>query len=259
MRVCFYQHARQKCRRVCTTRRSTLRRRQIEPSRLETLSESQLVLFWLGEGGRSVEIITADRQTAHTRRRPVLVRFDRFQIRARDARPPHGRRWRASPAAAVLTRAASCCSRRLRPAVVCPYGRSLLQVSGFPVRVQALPLGGAAQLRLRASLAPAELETGGARPAGGRPTLQRLQTRELLPTHGLLVSLLPGVHERDPADLLHVPEPNEPELRSRDPGARRRAEVGDSWVRRSPGMCAGMLASLKCKPRRVGRLPLVIS
>lgn len=109
------------------------------------------------------------------------------------------------------------------------YGRSLLQVSGLPVRVQALSLGGAAGLRVASAVPPpAGLEARRAGPAGGRPTLQRLQTRVLLPTLGLPLSVLPGVHEREPADLLPVPEPDQPQLRGRDPGAGRRAEVSDS-------------------------------
>ena len=110
------------------------------------------------------------------------------------------------------------------------YGRSLLQVSALSVRSQALSLGGAARLRLRSSVPPSGLEARGAGPAGGRPTLQRPQTRSVLPTHGLPLSLLPGVHERESADLLPVPEPDQPELRRRDSGAGRRAEVSDSWA-----------------------------
>lgn len=96
---------------------------------------------------------------------------------------------------------------------------------GHTVRVQALSLGGAAGLQLRSSLPACVLEARGEGPTGGLPSLQRSQTRRLLPTHGLSVSVLPGVHEREPADLLRVPEPDQPEFCSGDPGAGRGAEV----------------------------------
>lgn len=98
-------------------------------------------------------------------------------------------------------------------------------MSSLSVRVQALSLGGAARLRVRSSVPPSGLEARGARPAGGRPTLQRPQTRRLLPTHDLSLSLLPGVHERESADLLPVPEPDQPQLRSGDSSAGRGVEV----------------------------------
>lgn len=103
------------------------------------------------------------------------------------------------------------------------HGRSLLQVSGLSVRVQALSPGGAS---VRSSVPPAGPEAGGAGPAGGRPALQRTQTRRLLPTHDLPLSVLPGVHDGESADLLPVPEPDQPELRCRDSGAGRGAQVG---------------------------------
>lgn len=98
---------------------------------------------------------------------------------------------------------------------------------GDAVRVQALSLGGAAGLQLRSSVPACVLEARGEGPTGGLPSLQRGQTRWLLPTHGLCLSVLPGVHEREPADLLRVPKPDEPEFCSGDSGAGRGAEVRD--------------------------------
>lgn len=106
-----------------------------------------------------------------------------------------------------------------------PHGRSLLQVPGDSVRVQALSLGGAAGLRVPSPAPPAGPEASWAGPAGGRPPLQRPQTRGLSPTNGPLVSALPGLHEPDSADLLRVSEPDQPELRGCDPGAGRGVEV----------------------------------
>lgn len=128
-------------------------------------------------------------------------------------------------------------------------------MSALSVRAQALSLGGAARLRLRSSVPPSGLEARGAGPAGGRPTLQRPQTRSLLPTHGLPLSLLPGVHERESADLLPVPEPDQPELRRRDSGAGRRAEVSDSWAVGEEERCvrpAGTSSLLKGRTRGGG-------
>lgn len=107
----------------------------------------------------------------------------------------------------------------------------MLQVSGVPLRLQALSLGGAAGLQRRSALPAAGLlEARRAGPAGGRPALMRAQTRLLLPTHRRRLSLLPGVHEREPADVLPVPEPDQSELRGGHPGAGRRVEV--SWSSR---------------------------
>lgn len=97
-------------------------------------------------------------------------------------------------------------------------------MSGLSVRAQTLSLGGA-ELRIRSSVPLSGLEAGGAGPAGGRPTLQRPQTSRLLPTHCLRLSLLPGVHERESADLLPVPEPDQQELCSCDSSAGWGVEV----------------------------------
>lgn len=101
---------------------------------------------------------------------------------------------------------------------------------GDAVRVQALSLGGAAGLQLRSSVPACVLEGRGEGPTGGLPSPQRSQTRWLLPTHGLCLSVLSGVHEREPADLLRVPKPDEPEFCSGDSGAGRGAEVSDMTV-----------------------------
>lgn len=137
---------------------------------------------------------------------------------ARDTRP-HGRRPRHG-----LHPSIAACSGALSGS---SHGRGLLQVYGHAVRLQALSLGGSAGLQLRSSVPARVLEARGEGPTGGLPSLQRTQTRGLLPTHGLCLSVLPGVHEREPADLLRVPQPDEPELCSGDSGAGRRAEVGD--------------------------------
>lgn len=155
----------------------------------------------------------------------------------------------ASPAALVSTCTASCCSCRARPALSCSHGRSLLQMHGLSVRVQALAVGGAAGLRPRSSVSPSGIEAGGARPAGGRADIQRPQTRKLLPTHGLLLSLLPGVHERDSADLLPVSEPNQSEFCSCDSGPGRRTQVGKNCMRR---VCVCVCRHVFFKVQNVG-------
>lgn len=85
-------------------------------------------------------------------------------------------------------------AQRLLPG---PHGRSLLQESGVSVRVEALSVGGSTGLRgRRAALPPPGLEARGAGPlAGGRPGLQRSESRWISPTLCRAVSLLPGVHE----------------------------------------------------------------
>lgn len=125
---------------------------------------------------------------------------------------------------------------------------------GDAVRVQALPLGGAAGLQLRSSVPACVLEGRGEGPTGGLPSLQRSQTRWLLPTHGLCLSVLSGVHEREPADLLRVPQPDEPQFCSGDSGAGRGAEVSDMTaglqVRR--GVSAAGMAALSVGSTRGG-------
>lgn len=117
---------------------------------------------------------------------------------------------------------------------------------GHAVRVQTLSLGGAAGLQLRSSVPARVLEARGEGPTGGLPSLQRSQTGGVLPTHGLCLSVLPGVHEREPADLLRVPKPDEPELCSGDSGAGRRAEVGDmtAGLQVSRGVSAAGMGAL---------------
>lgn len=157
-------------------------------------------------------------------------------------------------AASTWTVAEYSCEVRGEVPSGCSHGRSLLQVYGHAVRVQALSLGGAAGLRLRSSVPACGLEARGEGPTGGLPSLQRSQTRRLLPTHGLCLSVLSGVHEREPADLLRVPKPDEPEFCSGDPGAGRGAEVGDMTaglqVRR--GVSAAAMGALSVGSARGG-------
>lgn len=136
-------------------------------------------------------------------------------------------------------------------------------MSSLSVRFQALSLGGAAGLRLWCSAPTSGLEARGAGPTGGRPILHRLQTRRVLPTHGLPLSLLPGVHERESADLLPVPEPNQPEFCSCDSSAGRGVEVSETTGSRAVlparrGVSAGMFSSLETQTRALsyGALPL---
>lgn len=136
-------------------------------------------------------------------------------------------------------------------------------MSSLSVRVQALSLGGATGLRLWCSAPTSGLAARRAGPSGGRPVLHRLQTRGVLPTHGLPLCLLPGVHEREFADLLPVPEPDEPEFCSRDSSAGRGVEVSGTTGSRvvlllRRGVSAGMFTLLETRTRAVscGPLPL---
>lgn len=128
----------------------------------------------------------------------------------------------------------------------------MLQVSGVPLRLQALPLGGAAGLQRRSALPAAGLlEARRARPAGGRQTLLCAQTSMLISTHRRRLSVLPGVHEREPADMLPVPEPDQPELRGRHPGAGRRVEVSRvTWWTKRGRVESGMFSWQRVQKRR---------
>jgi len=158
----------------------------------------------LGKGGRSSKIITADLQTLCSDPLLCAACYAVRQTAGKSveflASPdppltcPLGYMFQTSPPAVASTCTEAFHSCRVGRAG-CPYGRSLLQVYLLSVRVQALSVGGAARLRVRSSVPPLVLETGGAGPAGGRPTLQRPQTRMFLPTLDLLLSLLPGIHE----------------------------------------------------------------
>lgn len=95
------------------------------------------------------------------------------------------------------------------------------------VGVQTLSVRHPPGLRCCVAFDPYLGEAGRARRSRGLPrgSSVRVKDRELLPTPRFSLFLLPGVHEREPTDMLRLLEPDEPKFRRRHPGSGRRIEV----------------------------------